>query len=112
MVIIDGSRNFAALSRYALAGIAVGVVAYLIAFLATMLLAPRLQENVRSVVALPWPLYASIPSVVAAILGIVTGTLVSRGRQRLTFWICVGTTIALCSSLGIELLRRDFAGKL
>jgi hypothetical protein len=99
-------------ARNVLTGAAIGATTYGIALLCTIALAPRSEENVRQSVALPWLMYAMLPSFGSTAAGILFSAILSRRDGRLIVLLATVLTILACSAFGIDLLRRDFIGKL
>lgn len=93
-------------------GIAAGLMSHVVALFAVMLAVPRQEEGVRQIVAIPWPAYALLPSMLsAATLLVLLFVPLKQPNWRLRMILAAGITMALCSLLSIDLLRRDFAGK-
>ncbi|MEX2119242.1 MAG: hypothetical protein WD847_06505 [Pirellulales bacterium] len=93
-------------------GIALGCLPYLLAALAMMAAVPRRAEGIRQVVNWPWPVYATLPTVVAATVIFSFIELRTRGqRLRIVLLLAAGATLALCTVMGADLLRRDYIGK-
>jgi hypothetical protein len=89
-----------------------GVFAYVVAFVITMALVPRVSEGSRQVVDLPWSVYVALPTVVALIPLIIIGLAVPRRNWNLAFLAVFNVAIAASTCVGWQLLRRDFIGKL
>lgn len=96
----------------AFAGGLAGMAAYLLACFLVMNLAPRRDEGIRSVIALPWPVYAWLPSVVSVGAVLVASRFFRQRTGRLGFLISGLSMVAAFSYLGWDLLRRDWIGKL
>ena len=89
-----------------------GMLAYIFALTLVSSVVPRHSEGVRDVVAIPWPIFATIPWLTAAVLGTGLVVILLRGaRTRLVAFLLLVITIAVCNSLAVGLLRRDYIGK-
>ncbi len=90
-----------------------GGLLYVLAMLVLMSSVPRVAEGGRQIVDWPWQLYASLPSIVAGVVGLATILLAVRSMHlRMGLLLVFAATLAAVSLFGIELLRRDFIGKL
>lgn len=95
-----------------LGGVVVAGVAYLIAFGLTMALAPRAEENGRVVVTMPWLWFATLPSLVAAAIGLgIALSLSGTTKHRIAFLLGTMAAVFLLTNGCIDLLRRDYIGK-
>jgi hypothetical protein len=93
-------------------GIALGCLPYLLAALAMMAAIPRRPEGIRQVVNWPWPVYAALPTIVAASVLFSFIELCIRGKRlRAVLLLVAAATLALCTVMGADLLRRDYIGK-
>ena len=90
-----------------------GVVLYALAVVVVDVLAPkRLEGGVRHVVDWPWPVHAALPSVLAVAGLLTVAARIGDRRTRLALLVSAGTTMALATGVGLDLLRRSFVGKL
>lgn len=93
------------------AGFFIGMLVYATTFLVTMACVPRLSEGGRRVVDLPWPLYVTLPAVLAFVCLAALGFLVSKRNWNSLFIIGFNVAIAASTWVGSGLLRRDYIGK-
>ncbi len=97
--------------RPLLLGAMCGIGTSVVVICGTTVFAPRRMEGARSVVAIPWEIYAAIP-VVAGILLILLGMRLLHARgQRLPFLITGALAFLLCLYSVWHLLWRDYIGK-
>jgi hypothetical protein len=74
---------------------------------------PRSAEGIRQCVAWPWPIYGALPTVVTCAIGLPVILFGFRlFPLQLAMLLAFEATIVVCSIVGIELLRRDYIGKL
>ena len=93
-------------------GVVLTTLLYVIACGLTMGLAPRAAEGARSVVAMPWLLFAFLPTMIAGIIGFIIGLFLRSGlAQRIAFLFGVGVALFLTAGCCVDLLRRDYFGK-
>lgn len=104
--------NQLALSGHlAIIGSGVGFAAYIASVAIVMGCVPRHPEGTRQVVSLPWPLYVTLPGVLAFLPMIAAGMTISRRKWSLAFIVGFTLAIAFCQTSTSELLRRDYIGK-
>lgn len=104
---LPGTNRGAAL----LLGTICGFVAYILCFVIVMSAAPRRPENVRSVVDLPWPVYATFPTYAPLLPVLIFYCFVRGLPARICFLASAVFVILMLSYTGIPLLRRDYIGK-
>lgn len=98
---------------HCLGGVCFAVVTVGVATLLLMQMVPRTAENTRLIPAVPWLVYAWFPTAVAVGLGLSAALLVPRQRvHRLAFMLGLSLALAVAFWLSLDLLRRDYAGKL
>ncbi len=90
-------------------GLISGLFLHLFAFMAVMRLVPRINENSRSVVDLPFEIYATMPTAIAMAVTIPLG-FIKLGTRRIAFWIGATLGIAFLTFFGQSLLQRDYIG--
>ena len=96
-----------------LCGLAIGSLAYAASIMSVMVFAPRRDENIRQVVALSWPVYSSLPGLIASsVLILLLFVPLPSAMSRLPFIIAAGIGIVVSAIISFDLLRRDFVGKL
>jgi hypothetical protein len=95
----------------AAAGGPLGCFVYVVAMGLTIAWAPRRAENIRSVVDLPWPVFAILPTAISFAVLLASWSVMRSQRLRLCLLATFGLAIAVCSYFGLDLLRRDYIGK-
>ena len=99
-------------------GLLVGVGSYLLAIAIVMRLAPRDAEGVRQVVVdWSWEYFAALPTILAAIPVLLIAAVlyfcdIGTRATRLLWLLMVIFALFVSSGFGIQLLHRDFIGKL
>jgi hypothetical protein len=100
------------LTGYLLGGVVLATLLCLVAAAAAIGLAPRTIEGGRSIVALSWPLFASLPIIVAGAIALSIGLfLPGQARHRIAFVIGTAIGLFLTSGCCLDILRRDYIGK-
>lgn len=89
-----------------------GLLSYLAAMVITMLFVPRRAEGIRDVVDLAWPTYALLPTFLSFAALLMIAPMMPSQRSRYAFIAVFTLAIAGCTFFGIDILRRDYIGKL
>jgi len=89
-----------------------GALAYAVAAALIVFAAPRQDEGVRRVVDMPWPVFATMPTAAAVAAVLLACRWIATRGQRLWFVVSASVVVLACSSLALEILRRDYVGKL
>lgn len=98
----------------ALMGCFAGFIGYAFGLTLTLASVPRKEEGSRHIVDIPWEVFAWLPFSLAMIVGVVLSVALRVRRQRAALCFLVSTClmIGFCTLFSIQLLRRDYIGKL
>lgn len=95
----------------AVCGLLFGCAAYAVALAISISLAPRRSENIREIVDLSWPIFATLPSLLAFVTLPVAIIGISQLRTRIYLFLSFSAAVGACSYFALELLRRVYIGK-
>ena len=98
----------------AMLGVLVALMSNVASFIIVSSFAPRTDEGIRSVVALPWATYVSAAHLISLLLSIAASLVICRSKRSRTIMIISASATILMWYVanGASLLHRDFVGKL
>jgi hypothetical protein len=98
----------------AMLGVLVALMSNVASFIIASSFAPRTDEGIRSVVALPWVTYLSVAHLISFLLAVAASLLICRTKRGKAIMIisASATMVIWYLANGASLLHRDFVGKL